>query len=276
MQNQCRTAEDQLKRSLERERELRAQLADHDVSTVIGNLRAESDELRADNDFLREQVEILVQNAQKLQPEHESMRLKHDNALSSLSYEKERLASEATEALSALRSELEMRTQAYEDQVEREQGRVQQLEAQVADFEAILAEARNLVSTADEAANAYSKHNALLEKDVASHGRQVAEKEADMKMLRERINELQRDLQAAEKAHLAGREQNTQLAEEVTAKDEVNKSLEKSLHAAEESSKHERGMLSMQIEDQKRRISALVLEVQQAENDARTTRDELR
>ena len=43
---------------MERERELRAQLADSvsEVSNFISKLREENDGLRADNDYLREQV----------------------------------------------------------------------------------------------------------------------------------------------------------------------------------------------------------------------------
>ena len=41
---------------MERERELRAQLADSEVSNIISKLREENDGLRADNDYLREQV----------------------------------------------------------------------------------------------------------------------------------------------------------------------------------------------------------------------------
>jgi chromosome segregation ATPase len=236
---------------MERERELRAQLANNNVSSVIGDLRAENDGLRADNDYLREQVEILVQNAQKHVPELESRKLQHASLLS----EKERLASEATEALSALRSELEMRTQAYEDQMAQEKTRVQQLAEQMAELEENLVEARNLLTAADDAANAVASHNELLEKDMANNGRRIAEQEADINGLRE---------------------QNAQLTEESAQKDELNKSLQKSLQEADESGKHEREMLSMQVEEHKRKISTLVLEIQQAQNDARAARDELR
>ena len=108
-----------MKRSLERENELRTQLADNDLNSIIGRLREESDGLRADNEYLREQVAILAQDARmhaELKPELEHFKeqvrnagLEQHYAISALTEEKERLAGEASEALSALRSEIEIR-----------------------------------------------------------------------------------------------------------------------------------------------------------------------
>ena len=179
---------------LERERELRVQLADNDVSAIIGNLREDNDGLRADNDYLREQVVILSQDVQmhaELKPALENLQqqvreagFEHHHALSSLSHEKEQLASEATEALSALRNELEMRAQRYEEDTVRAEARTRQLEDQLAELKENLAEARSLIITAEEAAKAYSTHNTLLENDIASSGRRIAEQEAWVDVLR--------------------------------------------------------------------------------------------
>jgi len=286
LQSQCRTAEEQLIRSLERERELRVQLADNDVSAIIGNLREENHALRVDNDYLREQVAILMQDVQmhaELKPELEILKqevreagFEHHHALSSLSREKEQLASEASEALSALRNELEIRAQGYEEDTVRVEARTRLLEDHVAELEENLVEARGLVISAEESAKAYSTHNTLLENDMASGGRRIAEQEADINELRERLAGMQQDLQFAEKAHMAGSSQNEQLVAENAEKSELVKSLEDSVKAAEDNGKHELEMLSMHIEDQKRKIATLVGEVQRAENEAKASRDQMR
>jgi len=271
---------------LERERELRVQLADNDVSAIIGNLREENDALRVDNDYLREQVAILMQDVQmhaELKPELEILKqevreagFEHHHALSSLSREKEQLASEASEALSALRNELEIRAQGYEDDTVRMEARTRLLEDHVAELEENLVEARGLVISAEESAKAYSTHNTLLENDMASGGRRIAEQEADINELRERLAGMRKDLQFAEKAHMAGSSQNEQLVAENAGKSELVKSLEDSVKAAEDNGKHELEMLSMHIESQKRKIATLVGEVQRAENEAKASRDQMR
>ena len=56
MQKQHKTAEDQLNRSLAREKELREQVVNADMLTVISQLRRESKELREKNESLNEQA----------------------------------------------------------------------------------------------------------------------------------------------------------------------------------------------------------------------------
>ena len=271
---------------MERERELRAQLADSEVSNIISKLREENDGLRADNDYLREQVAILTQDArlhaavkaevQNLQQHVRAASLDHSHAIATLTKEKEQLAGEATEALGALRSELEMRTQVHEQEAALSAERAQELAGRVAELEENLAEARDLMTTAEEAAKAYSQHNLLLENDNAKSGRRIAEQEADINGLQARIAVLLQDLQHSETGGREGKERNALLAADVTQKEELIKSLEESVRAAEESGRHEREMLSMQVQDQKRKIAALASEVQRAEDDAKTVREEMR
>ena len=276
-----------------RERELRAQLADSDVSSIISNLREENDELRGDNDYLREQVAILTQDARLhasvkselagLQRQVRAAGLDHSHALATLMKEKEQLASEATEALSALRSELEVRTQAQEEEAALAAVRARDLEGRVAELEANLAKARSLIVNAEEAAKAYSKHNTLLENDNATSERRIAEQEADINGLQARTAELLQDLRASEKNSRAGLDQNALLAADNAQKAELIKSLEESvrsleesLRAAEENGRHEREMLSMQVQDQKRKVAALASEVKRADDDSKTVRDDMR
>jgi len=266
LQAQCRTAEDQLQQSLEREAELRAQVGD--PSTIISKLGAQNDALRTENDYFREQVAILMQDAKNhadLKPELELRKqqmlhvgTEHYKALSSLAAEKDRLATEATEALAALRNELEIRTQNHEEE---KVG----LESRVTELWDNLTEARSVIISAEVAAETYSTHNALLEKYIAKNaldGRRIAEQEAEVQDLQMRIAELQRRLQ--------------EIVAEHEEKDALIKSLESREVAAELSAKNEREILLVQIEQQKRDIEALVSQVHRSETDAIATRDQMR
>jgi hypothetical protein len=182
----------------------------------------------------------------------------HYKALSSLAAEKDRLATEATEALAALRNELEIRTQNHEEE---KVG----LESRVTELWDNLTEARSVIVSAEVAAETYSTHNALLEKYIAKNaldGRRIAEQEAEVQDLQMRIAELQRRLQ--------------EIVAEHEQKDSVIKLLENREVAAELSAKNEREILLVQIEQQKRDIEALVSQVHRSETDAIATRDQMR
>lgn len=273
LQAQCRTAEDQLQQSLEREAELRAQVGD--PSTIISKLGAQHDALRTENYYFREQVAILMQDAKNhadLKPELELRKqqmlhvgTEHYKALSSLAAEKDRLATEATEALAALRNELELRTQNHEEDLAHAEARKVELESRVTELWDNLTEARSVIISAEVAAETYSTHNALLEKYIAKNaldGRRIAEQEAEVQDLQMRIAELQRRLQ--------------EIVAEHEEKDALIKSLESREVAAELSAKNEREILLVQIEQQKRDIEALVSQVHRSETDAIANRDQMR
>ena len=286
LQGQCRASDDQLQRSLERERDLRAQLTDQDVNNVMRKLAEENTGLHADNSYLREQVEILTQDARvHAEVKRELSHLRehmnrvgsvHQNALSSASEQKERLASEASEALSALRSEFEMRAHTHEEEMALATTRSKQLEGRITLLEQDLEEARNHAKTAEEAVRACSAHNVLLENDVAGSQRLITQKEAAVHEQLIRVSKLQEELQAVEKARLDDREQLAQLNAELSQKQEQVNSLQESVQAVETREKNERETMSMNIEELQHKIAMFSSDVQSAQNDVANTREQMR
>ena len=94
LQNRCLALDEQLKLALQREHDLRELVAD--PSAIVSRLREENHDLYAANRDLRDQVAILSQAS----------------AMDLTNSEKERLAIDASEALSALRYEFEAQREA--------------------------------------------------------------------------------------------------------------------------------------------------------------------
>ena len=243
LQNRCLALDEQLKLALQREHDLRELVAD--PSAIVSRLREENHDLYAANRDLRDQVAILSQAS----------------AMDLTNSEKERLAIDASEALSALRYEFEAQREA---QTHMHNTEMQALRHHIAQLEEQLAEARGQTT-----ANAFLQDAATWKERVATSGRRVASPEAQSDEHVVHAGEVCDNRLAADETDLVGREPIHWLSAKNAPTGEQIRWPQESLRAAEKE-------INQQSRPSEAEVAQLRDEVRRVERDAIKAREQHR
>eukprot|EP00961_Rhodomonas_salina_P170317 2295562-Rhodomonas_salina.2 len=231
----------------------------------------------------------------------------HERALTAAGREKEHAKTEGKEALRSLRAEIEAREAELEETKDRSKGKVRELQKEVKELEEAIAETRGLRKAAEEVARTQSAAITRLEKDLNAQQKLVLDREKQIQSLNDQILRMDEDMSAIEQDAQKKDEQVELctfflpfiklegLRRHLSQKEDLNRVLEDAVRQAEDNSRHETDMMSLQIEDSKRKMAGMVAEIpnydgammrelvlgflggsQRTEEDARNMREQLR
>ena len=197
VQGQYRTAEDQLKRSMQRERDLRDQLSNADVSSILSKIRHENktlkDEIQSLKDTLatmpeeleksRSESAALKEELSSWQAEHTHLVKMHEKQLSEIKTDHQGKLRVLEEELSAQKQNEERRFQEYEDRFTLCESQSQQIMEENQELKAILQQTHTLLAGSQESANQSAKRLAELERENNDLHRQLADKNGEVRAL---------------------------------------------------------------------------------------------
>eukprot|EP00960_Hanusia_phi_P029293 747870-Hanusia_phi.AAC.9 len=269
LQTQARTSEEQLKRALAREKDLRSQLSHQDVDDVFFKLRKESEELRKENDALR-QIEMeyamfkasatdLTAEIQQLKAKLQRVEVESCSRVETLQDEKERLLQ------TSIADQEQMKSEFLRIQSELEE-KVQSLER------------KNEELTGEQMGRPREMMEAeisRLKNDVDKMKQTLVNTEIEKNILSEKYEEAMSKLKNLEKKSEGLQQSNTALKEELMSKEEDLKSMESVLNESHETSRKEEDEYCRQIAELTRKLSNNSFELQKAEVEAASLREQL-
>ena len=215
VQGQYRTAEDQLKRSMQRERDLRDQLSNADVSSILSKIRLENkalkDEIQGLKDTLstmpedlensRREAASLREELSSWQAEHTHLVKMHEMQLSELKAEHQAKVKALEDEISAQKLDEERRFQEYEDRFTLCESRSQQIMEENQELKAILQQTHTLVAGSQEAATVSAKRVADLERETNELHRQLGDKAGEIRALEAHVKVIE-ERSASQEAQL--------------------------------------------------------------------------
>jgi chromosome segregation ATPase len=291
LQGQARTAEEQLTRSMEREREMREALANQDVSTVIASLREQNLELGKELEQLRADAESQAANSGQMQEaERELTRLRSlvaelEARVDESHAESQGLAIAAQEAprLKDDKAALEVKLGAAEREAEAEARERRRLEVERRELlagqqqlEESLAHTRGMLAAADLEASAQADRRGESERAVAEAERRTQERDAEALHLVRTVEAREEALAAAHREGEALRERVRELEVAAQRREGQVAELSEGLRRAEGEARGEAETLAAHVEEAQARVAGLLAELQRSEADGRSVREQLR
>eukprot|EP00961_Rhodomonas_salina_P060206 808280-Rhodomonas_salina.1 len=213
VQNQQRMAEDQLHRSMQRERDLRNQASNADVTGIIGKLRGDLAATTQENEQLRQELE----RANERRREHEELQRRVDAMQLDMDTHEATHVNELRKAhaeIDKLRKALENADVQLVDTVEAKDRELQQIikdkesmmrtqQEELQELHDALTESHNILAATDQVSNQYSERIRALEQELQHVRTQHQESvkhaqdlERQCRALEEQIGDMEADLAA--------------------------------------------------------------------------------
>jgi len=288
VQKQQKTTEDQLNRSIARERDLRDQLVSSDVMTVMSQLRRENKDLRAQNESLSEAATkgqeseamlILIRNKLEASQE-ELLRTRAGSSLEKQSTKEEVAALKKALDLAqidmincehVLRREKEM-----QEAIKRSAEQLNEKDKQILDMQDEVDRAVSALSAANGDARAKGAKATDIERELRNEQKRAEEaimlqnetEKANVKQL-QTVSSLQQQLEHAQESF-------KKLSQRLQEAELELSSANKKLRLLEENSTRDAGSLSSQLREMQSKMENTRESSRQAEEENRATREDLR